>query len=98
MTGSSTLQWENTCICTATCLATPSAKSHKLGMADYLPSDLSTFSAIRTAVRPNNVFIANTTDMDEEGYLQLPYCQMFEKEQLACADTVIVEINPTSVP
>lgn len=31
-------------------------KSHKLGMADYLPSDLSTFSAIRTAVRPNNVF------------------------------------------
>ena len=73
-------------------------KSHKLGMADYLPSDLSTFSAIRTAVRPNNVFIANTTDMDEEGYLQLPYCQMFEKEQLACADTVIVEINPNFRP
>lgn len=73
-------------------------KSHKLGLADYLPSDLSTFSAIRASVRPNNVFIANTTDMDEEGYLQMPYCQMFEKEQLACAETVIVEINPNFRP
>lgn len=69
-------------------------KSHDIGLADYLPSDLSTFSRVRAQVRPNNVFVANTTDMDDEGYLMIPYCQMFEKEQFACASKVIVEINP----
>ncbi len=73
-------------------------KSHNIGLTDYLPSDLSTFSAVRASVRPNNVFIANTTDMDDEGYLMMPYCQMFEKEQLACADKIIVEINPNFRP
>ena len=73
-------------------------KAQEMRLAAYIPSDLSTFSAIRCAVAPNNVFVAQVSDMDEEGNFCIPYCQMFEKEQLACAKTVILEVNPAFRP
>ena len=69
-------------------------QGHALGITSYLPSDLHNYMKLRTAYKPNNVFIAKVTDMDEQGNFQIPYCQMFEREALACADTVILEINP----
>ena len=69
-------------------------EGHALGITSYLPSDLHNYMSLRTAYKPNNVFIAKVTDMDENGNFQIPYCQMFEREALACAKTVILEINP----
>ena len=73
-------------------------KAQEMRLAAYIPSDLSTFSTIRCAVAPNNVFVAQVSDMYEDGNFCIPYCQMFEKEQLACAKTVILEVNPAFRP
>ena len=69
-------------------------EGHALGITSYLPSDLHNYMKFRTAYKPNNVFIAKVTDMDENGCFQIPYCQMFEREAYECAETVILEINP----
>ena len=69
-------------------------EGHALGLVSYVPSDLHNYMALRTSYRPNNVFIAAVTEMDENGCFQIPYCQMFEQEAFRCADTVILEINP----
>ncbi len=69
-------------------------QGHELGLTSYLPSDLHNYMRLRTAYKPNNVFIAKVTDMDEQGNFQVPYCQMFEREIFECAETVILEINP----
>ena len=69
-------------------------EGYQLGLASYLPSDLHNFIKLRTEYQPNNVFIAKVTDMDENGNFQIPYCQMFEREMLSCAETVILEITP----
>ncbi len=69
-------------------------QGHALGITSYLPSDLHNYMKLRTEYHPNNVFIAKVTDIDEHGNFQIPYCQMFEREALACAQTVILEINP----
>lgn len=68
--------------------------AQKVGMASYIPTDLSTLGANRTAVAPNNVFVAQVTEMDENGCFQLSYCEMFEKQMLECAETIILEVNP----
>lgn len=73
-------------------------KAQSMGLAAYIPSDLSTFSRIRCSVAPNNVFVAQVSDMDEEGFFCVPYCQMFEKEQLECAETIMLEVNPEFRP
>lgn len=69
-------------------------QGHALGITSYLPTDLHNYMKLRTEYSPNNVFIAKVTDMDENGNFQIPYCQMFEREALACAKTIILEINP----
>ena len=69
-------------------------QGHALGITSYLPTDLHNYMKLRTEYAPNNVFIAKVTDMDENGNFQIPYCQMFEREALACAKTIILEINP----
>ncbi|MCD8117681.1 MAG: hypothetical protein LUE21_11350 [Oscillospiraceae bacterium] len=69
-------------------------EGHELGITSYLPSDLHNYMRLRTNYKPNNVFIAKVTDMDENGNFQIPYSQMFEQEAYACAQTVILEINP----
>ena len=69
-------------------------QGHELGLTSYIPTDLHNYMKLRTEYMPNNVFIAQTTDMDENGNFQIPYCQMFEGEAFACAKTVILEVNP----
>lgn len=69
-------------------------QGHALGITSYLPTDLHNYMKLRTEYSPNNVFIAKVTDMDGNGNFQIPYCQMFEREALACAKTIILEINP----
>ena len=68
-------------------------EGHALGIASYIPSDLHNYMAERVAYKPNNVFVAQVADM-ENGSFQVPYCQMFERECFACADKVILEVNP----
>ena len=68
-------------------------EGHELGIASYIPSDLHNYMAERVAYKPNNVFVAQVADM-ENGSFQVPYCQMFERECFACADKVILEVNP----
>ncbi len=72
----------------------PLQDAQKRGMACYVPSDLSTFGYIVPEIDPNNVFIAQTTDMDENGNFQIPYSSMYETSILECAETVILEVNP----
>lgn len=66
---------------------------HKLGLTSYLPSDLHNYMAERVRYRPNNVFVAKVAP-PENGMFQVPYCQMFEREAFACAEKVILEVNP----
>ena len=68
-------------------------EGHELGIASYIPSDLHNNMAEREAFNPNNVFVAQVADM-EDGSFQIPYCKMFEEEAFACADKVILEVNP----
>ena len=68
-------------------------EGHELGIASYIPSDLHNYMAERVAYKPNNVFVAQVADM-EDGSFQIPYCKMFEEEAFACADKVILEVNP----
>ena len=68
-------------------------EGHELGIASYIPSDLHNYMAERVAFKPNNVFVAQVADM-EDGSFQIPYCKMFEEEAFACADKVILEVNP----
>lgn len=69
-------------------------KAQEKGLASYIPSDLHNFGEIRTAVRPNNVTVLQTTDMDENGNFMAPYSMMFEEEVFNCAKTVILQVNP----
>ncbi|MBR1781728.1 MAG: hypothetical protein IJ751_10045 [Oscillospiraceae bacterium] len=68
-------------------------EGHALGIASYIPSDLHNYMAERVSYKPNNVFVAQVTDMEDASF-QIPYCKMFEKEAFACADKVILEVNP----
>ncbi len=69
-------------------------EGHALGLTSYIPTDLHNYMKLRTDYKPNNVFIAQTTEMDAHGNFQIPYCQMFESEAFACAEKVILEVNP----
>lgn len=66
---------------------------HRLGITSYIPSDLHNYMAERVRYRQNNVFVAKVAP-PENGMFQIPYCQMFEREAFACADKVILEVNP----
>lgn len=68
-------------------------EGHVLGLTSYIPSDLHNYMAERVRYRPNNVFVAQVADM-EDGSFQVPYCKMFEEEAFACAEKVILEVNP----
>lgn len=68
-------------------------EAHRLGFATYVPSNLHSFISERIAYAPNNVFVAQVTPL-ENGMFQAPYCMMFEQEAFACADKVILEVNP----
>ena len=62
--------------------------AYRLGIASYLPSDLSTYGVVNARVKPCDVFAAMVTEMDENGNFQIPYCQMYEREVMAAARAV----------
>ena len=64
-----------------------------MGFASYIPSSLHNFISERIAYAPNNVFVAQVTEL-ENGVFQAPYCIMFEQEAFDCAEKVILEVNP----
>ena len=68
-------------------------EGHELGLTSYIPSDLHNYMKERVAYQPNNVFVAQVADM-RNGAFQIPYCKMFEEEAFACAEKVILEVNP----
>lgn len=68
-------------------------QAHQLGFASYIPSSLHNFISERIAYAPNNVFVAQVTEL-ENGKFQAPYCMMFEQEAFDCAEKVILEVNP----
>jgi len=68
-------------------------EAHRLGFASYIPSSLHNFISERIAYAPNNVFVAQVTDL-ENGMFQAPYSMMFEQEAFDCAEKVILEVNP----
>ena len=69
-------------------------EGHALGITSYLPSDLHNYMSLRTAYKPNNVFIAKVTDMDENGNFQVNLSQMWERDidPLSCKK-IILEVN-----
>ena len=69
-------------------------EGHALGITSYLPSDLHNYMSLRTAYKPNHVFIAKVTDMDENGNFQVNLSQMWERDidPLSCKK-IILEVN-----
>ena len=68
-------------------------EGHALGLTSYIPSDLHNYMKEFVAVHPNNVFVAQVTDL-QDGTFQIPYCLMFEQEAIANATKIILEVNP----
>lgn len=64
-----------------------------LGIADYVPGDLHNFGSNRMACAPIDTFWVQVSPMDEEGYFCAPYGQMFEREFLAAANRIVLEVN-----
>ena len=66
----------------------------KVGNATYIPADMCDYSTFTQGHFPCNVFIAAATPMDENGNLQVGLSMMFEDAAYACADKIILEVNP----
>ena len=66
----------------------------RAGNATFIPADMCDYSTFTQGHFPCNVFIAAATPMDENGNLQVGLCMMFEDAAFACADRIILEVNP----
>lgn len=64
-----------------------------LGIADYIPGDLHNFGKNRMAHAPIDTFWVQVSPMDAEGGFCVPYGQMFEREFLAAAKRIVLEVN-----
>ena len=66
----------------------------KAGNCTFIPADMCDYSTFTQSHFPCNVFAAAATPMDENGNLQVGLCMMFEDAAYACADKIILEVNP----
>lgn len=66
---------------------------HDAGVCSLVPVYLHDMLRCKEAVSKGNVFICSASPMDDEGNLYLSLSLQWEKEALASADTVILEIN-----
>ncbi len=64
------------------------------GNTSFIPADMCDYSTFTSGHYPCNVFIAAATPMDEHGNLQVGLCMMYEDAAYACADKIILEVNP----
>lgn len=67
---------------------------HNAGVCSLVPVYLHDMLRCKEAVSKGNIFICSASPMDEEGNLYLSMSLQWEKEALASADTVILEVNP----
>jgi len=64
------------------------------GNCTFIPADMCDYSTFTQGHYPCDVFVAAATPMDENGNLQVSLCMMFEDAAYACADKIILEVNP----
>jgi len=69
-------------------------EGQKLGNVTHLPSNLHDYMKVRMEHRPCTLFVAQVTPMDENGNFTLSGSNMWEKECMACADRIFLEVNP----
>ncbi len=70
------------------------AEGLRTGNATFIPADMCDYSTFTQGHYPCNVFAAAATPMDEDGNLQVGLCMMYEDAAYACADRIILEVNP----
>ena len=69
-------------------------KAFKNTNISFIPNQLH-FAGVRRADHQKpNIFVGNATPPDKHGYVSLSLSNVYEKEMLRHADTVILEINP----
>ena len=66
----------------------------QVGNSTFIPADMCDYSTFTQGHFPCDVFIAAATPMDENGYLQVGLSMMFEDAAYACADKIVLEVNP----
>jgi len=64
------------------------------GNCTYIPADMCDYSTFSQGHFPCNVFIAAATPMDENGNMQVGLSMIYEDAAYACANRIILEINP----
>ena len=70
------------------------ANGIEAGNATYIPADMCDYSTFTQGHYPCDVFIAAATPMDENGNLQVGLSMIYEDAAYACADKILLEVNP----
>ena len=70
------------------------ANGMRVGNTTYIPADMCDYSTFTQGHFPCDIFIAASTPMDENGNFQVGLSMMFEDAAYACADKIILEVNP----
>ncbi len=70
------------------------AKGMRTGNVTFIPADMCDYASFTQGYRPCDTFIAAATPMDENGNLQVGMCMILEDAARACADRIVLEVNP----
>lgn len=65
-----------------------------VGNVSFIPNHLHFAGTKRLYHRPVNIFVGSASPMDEHGYLSLSLSATYEREVMANADLIILEVNP----
>lgn len=68
-------------------------KAQKLRKVSYYPNNLHFMGSKRLAAIKPNIFVGSASYPDEHGYVSLSLSNVYEKEVIAKADVVIIEMN-----
>lgn len=69
-------------------------KAHENRNVSFIPNHLHLAASKRLIHRKPNIFIGSACPMDKHGYISLSLSATYEREMIANADIVILEINP----
>lgn len=70
------------------------ANGMRAGNCTFIPADMCDYADFTQGHFPCDIFIAAASPMDENGNFQVGLSMMFEDAAYACADKIILEINP----
>ena len=70
------------------------ANGMQAGNCTYIPADMCDYSTFAQGHYPCDVFVAASTPMDENGYLQVSLSLVFEDAAYVCSNKIILEVNP----